>query len=755
MGSTFTGWSGACAGTDSCVITMNAARSVTATFVLQQRTLSVVRAGAGSGSVSSAPAGISCGGDCSAVYDYGTVVVLTAHAATGSDFTGWSGACSGSSSTCTVTMTAARSVSANFVLRRYPVEVTRDGAGSGSVASSPAGIACGSDCSEEFDHGSSVTLTATANASSLFAGWTGACSGASATCTLDVVAARAVTATFTLRQFVLTVSRDGNGSGTVSSIPAGIDCGTDCTKVYDYGTSVTLTATPVAGSNFTSWSGACAGSSATCTVSMDAAKSVTATFTLQRHTLEIVRAGTGDGSVTSTPNGIACGSDCSEDYDHGTVVTLTADPATGSVFSGWSGACSGSGTSCTVSMTAARTATATFVLQQYALTVSHAGPGSGAVTSSPAGIACGGTCSATYDHGTAVTLTAAASTGSSFVGWSGACAGSASTCTVAMTAAKSVTATFVLQTFAVTVSRVGSGAAGGTVASTPAGVSCGSDCSETWSYGTSVTLTASTAAGTDFVRWSTGPCSGSTAATCTFVVSSTVSVEAEFATAGGDCTCAPGMNVITGTSGNDTLVGTSGRDCILGLAGDDHLMGRQERDILCGGPGADTLEGDQQGDELYGGDGDDLLLGGQHDDLLDGGAGSDHLGGDQGTDTLLGGLGNDWLDGDNGHDDLRGGPGCDALDGRNGPDDLRGEDGNDIINGAHAPDVCDGAAGNDWINCGATPPWQVIGGPGTDACTAADCELPAPASCAGSAVCPSGTTCDMRVRLCLPANVCD
>ena len=75
--------------------------------------------------------------------------------------------------------------------------------------------------------------------------------------------------------------------------------------------------------------------------------------------LTVGKAGTGSGTVTSSPAGISCGSDCSESYASGTSVTLTASAAGGSTFAGWSGACSGTGT-CTVSMTAALSVTATF-----------------------------------------------------------------------------------------------------------------------------------------------------------------------------------------------------------------------------------------------------------------------------------------------------------------------------------------------------------------------------------------------------------
>jgi uncharacterized repeat protein (TIGR02543 family) len=96
---------------------------------------------------------------------------------------------------------------------------------------------------------------------------------------------------------------------------------------------------------------------------MTGAHSVTATFvpapigTPTSYILNVSKSG--NGTVTSSPSGINCGSTCSASYTSGTSVTLTAAPASGYTFSGWSGACSGTG-SCTVSMTRARNITANF-----------------------------------------------------------------------------------------------------------------------------------------------------------------------------------------------------------------------------------------------------------------------------------------------------------------------------------------------------------------------------------------------------------
>ena len=76
-------------------------------------------------------------------------------------------------------------------------------------------------------------------------------------------------------------------------------------------------------------------------------------------TLTVTEAGTGSGTVTSSPSGITCPSTCSATFSSGTVVTLTATPTAGQTFAGWSGACSGTGT-CKVTMSAAEAVTATF-----------------------------------------------------------------------------------------------------------------------------------------------------------------------------------------------------------------------------------------------------------------------------------------------------------------------------------------------------------------------------------------------------------
>src|SRR6202050_59848 len=152
-----------------------------------------------------------------------------------------------------------------------------------------------------------------------------------------------------------------NGSGTVTSVPAGINCPTTCSAVFAGNGQITLTAVPSAGSVFAGWGGDVCEGTASCTFTITAATSVTANFNVSPNLgLMVTEAGTGTGMVTSAPAGISCPTTCSANFASGTQVTLTASASANSTFAGWSGGgCTGAGT-CMVTVTAATAVTATF-----------------------------------------------------------------------------------------------------------------------------------------------------------------------------------------------------------------------------------------------------------------------------------------------------------------------------------------------------------------------------------------------------------
>jgi hypothetical protein len=241
-----------------------------------------------------------------------------------------------------------------------------------------------------------------------------------------------------------------SGSGAVSSL-SGIQCGnggSTCSTNIPTNTDITLTATAAAGHALQAWGGACSGSAPTCTMGMSQARQVTASFVAQptRHKLTVSTSGL--GTVSSQPAGIECGRTCTLELNAGTQVVLTATPAEGQRLESWGGACAGtSGSSCTLTLSEARTASASFVAQPINHALSLTVSGQGAVNSQPMGIGCSGgntgNCSARFPAGTQVVLSAVPAQGQVLQAWGGACSGNAGSCTLGLSEARQVTAQFV------------------------------------------------------------------------------------------------------------------------------------------------------------------------------------------------------------------------------------------------------------------------------------------------------------------------
>ena len=172
---------------------------------------------------------------------------------------------------------------------------------------------------------------------------------------------------------------------------------------------------------------------------MIANKNITATFTLNAYTLSITTVGS--GSVAKNPN--------QPTYPHGTIVQLTATPAVGYTFTGWSGDTVTTTNPLNVPMTRSKSLTATFTINTYTLTINTVG--NGTVSKNPN--------QATYNHGTVVTLTATPSTGYSFAGWSGDTVTTTNPLSLTMVDNTSLTATFTLNTYTLTLNTVGNGTA--------------------------------------------------------------------------------------------------------------------------------------------------------------------------------------------------------------------------------------------------------------------------------------------------------
>ena len=235
-----------------------------------------------------------------------------------------------------------------------------------------------------------------------------------------------VTANFsaaTVPTYTLTVTSNPSSGGTVSLSPSG--------GTYASGTVVTLTAVPSSGYGFSSWSGSASGTNATTQVTISGNMIVAANFsttTVKNYTLIVSSNPSAGGTVSLSPAGGT--------YASGTVVTLTAVPASGYNFSIWSGNASGTNPTTQITMTANMSVLANFsaTVQQYTLTVTSNPSSGGTVSLSPSG--------GTYPSGTVVTITASPSSNYGFTSWSGNASGTNATTQITMTANESITANF-------------------------------------------------------------------------------------------------------------------------------------------------------------------------------------------------------------------------------------------------------------------------------------------------------------------------
>jgi len=338
---------------------------------------------------------------------------------------------------------------------KLPVyNLTVQNAGNGTVISEPSGIQCGELCSTSYYGGTAVTLTATPNAGATFTAWTG-CENTPtddpSKITVAMAAAQNCIANFeSLPPSPLTVTKIGTGTGTVTApagLSVGIDCGETCTENYAANTEVTLTATPTdVDSSFSGWSGDCKGTEPSTTLTLDIAKTCTASFDrlapAGQHNLAITPHK--DGIITSDPAGINCGAACTVPYPENSMITLTATPNAGFVFTSWDGDCNSTSNITPILMDAGKICMANFYPSppagQHYLTVIQTGPGR--VTSDVGGIQCGVDCTAAYPQGVSVTLTATPDAVSRFTGWNGNCSGEIETVTVNITEPQICTAQF-------------------------------------------------------------------------------------------------------------------------------------------------------------------------------------------------------------------------------------------------------------------------------------------------------------------------
>ena len=349
------------------------------------------------------------------------MVTLTATPKSGYDWKSWTATDGGTSNPTTVTMSSGKQVSVVFEPRSLLIinnQVVSDSTMSfneGSVSVNPAP---GDD--DKYARGTVVSLTAQPDSGYGLKNWSGTGSDTSNPATVTINSDKHVTVTFEQR-FALNI--DGQSAsgpsvnfteGAVSLSPAPL-----ADSRYAINAAVTLTASPAAGYRFDQWSGDASGNATNFTITMNAARNVTAAFK-KIYTLTASVNATGGGSISPVGG----------TYDAGGTLTLTASPAVGYRFDRWSGDASGATATITITMNSDKTIAAAFK-KVYTLTTSVNATGSGSV--SPAG--------GVYDDGAVLVLTASPASGYRFDHWEGDASGN-STATINMTASRNVIAFF-------------------------------------------------------------------------------------------------------------------------------------------------------------------------------------------------------------------------------------------------------------------------------------------------------------------------
>jgi surface protein len=276
----------------------------------------------------------------------------------------------------------------------------------------------------EYEAGQTVSVTATPQGEYLFKNWSDG--NTNATRTITVSSNTTLTANFEKKKYPLTVNIEGEGEVLEEIVNAGR------TTDYDSGTTVKLTAVPAEGWEFVGWTGAIESTELEVQIVMGEPKEVTVTFEKKKYPLTVNIEGEGEVIEEIVNAGRTT------DYNSGTAVKLTAVPAEGWEFVGWTGAIESTELEVQIVMGEPKEVTVTFEKKKYPLTVNIEGEGEvleEIVNASK---------TTDYDSGTTVKLTAVPAEGWEFVGWTGAINGTSNPQQLLISEPKTVLAVFKL-----------------------------------------------------------------------------------------------------------------------------------------------------------------------------------------------------------------------------------------------------------------------------------------------------------------------
>jgi hypothetical protein len=368
-GATFTGWTGSTTSTNQTItLSMTSNKTVTANYETPTPTytLSVNSLGA-SGVAISSSTGHGGTTNYTKTVNEGTSVILTAPATSGgATFTGWTGSTTSASQTITLSMTANKTVTANYETAPTGPTLSVSSSGASNVEiTSLTGFEGTTNYTKTVNEGALVVLTAPSSwAGATFTGWTGAVTSSNTTVSLIMDSNKSLTATYQTPSSAYTLSVTSSGESNVFiSSTTGFGGTTNYSRPVNNGSLVILTApATVAGKAFTGWTGSVTSSSQTIWFTMNADKSVTANYDTLPATYALFVESSGASNVPiSSTTGHGGTTNYSRTVTEGMAVALTAPLAmNGSIFTGWTGAVTSAGQTITLSMTETKSVTANY-----------------------------------------------------------------------------------------------------------------------------------------------------------------------------------------------------------------------------------------------------------------------------------------------------------------------------------------------------------------------------------------------------------
>jgi uncharacterized repeat protein (TIGR02543 family) len=407
---------------------------------------------------------------------------VTATTNTGYTFVNWTegGTAVSTNASYNFNISANRTLAANFSLITYTVITSSSPAGGGTTSGAGS-----------YSYGTSATVTATTNTGYTFVNWTegGTTVSSSASYTFTVNANRTLVANFSLISYTVTTSSSPTAGGTTSG-----------GGTYNYGASVTVSATPNTGYAFVNWTegGAAVSTSASYTFTVNASRTLLANFSLVNYTVSTSSSPTAGGSTSGAGT-----------YSYGTSATITATPTTGYLFANWTegGTIVSTNISYAFTVTGNRAVVANFSLIPHLVSTSSS-PSAGGTTSG------GGT----YNPGTYATVTATPASGYQFLNWTegGTAVSTNPKYTFLVYASRTLVATFQSISF-ITIITLSNPGSGGTT--TGAG---------TYTASSIISVTATPATGYQFANWTEGGFVVSTSTSYSFTVSANRTLVANF-----------------------------------------------------------------------------------------------------------------------------------------------------------------------------------------------------------------------------------